>query len=337
MGVDPPYYAVAFIEGGLADCLAGAVSAFYYAMLTKRAFRILGDRWAMAYRTKSIDWRDFHDPQYYQRLSAVNSSEVSYVVQGYHQHVHNASELYIQFAYKNLKQYKSASTTVVLHTNLGLTHTLFYNTNHMAELFRMGLRPETAFGCAINFLFEPWPSTMRPYAAIINELSKPAVLAIGIQIRVGDHALANQDANIDVAKYHPFFDCAEAVELAHQVFGQRTYWLLITDSLQLRRYAANRYPGKVLTETYADISHVGVKTATANGMRMAAADNWILALCQHFIISQWSGFGRTAVARSLTWGDVHILNTLERSITKTCNASTKVTYRQLASQYPPYL
>lgn len=99
MGTHPPRFVVAYIDGGLADSLAGAVSAFYYALITERAFQILGERWHMAYRTRSIDWRNFQNEAHYQRLSSLNSSDVSYVVEGHHRAFNRqTSELHTQFA-----------------------------------------------------------------------------------------------------------------------------------------------------------------------------------------------------------------------------------------------
>jgi hypothetical protein len=39
--------------------------------------------------------------------------------------------------------------------NRGVTAKLFNNPYHMNYLYSIGLRPETAFGCAMNFLFRP--------------------------------------------------------------------------------------------------------------------------------------------------------------------------------------
>lgn len=97
----------------------------------------------------------------------------------------------------------------------------------MAELHSFGLRPDTAFGCAVNFLFEPWPALMKPYSNIIEQVSSTTVLTIGIQIRIGDHVLADQLRELNLSTYKPFFECATAIERAHHVPGRRTYWLLI--------------------------------------------------------------------------------------------------------------
>lgn len=40
-------------------------------------------------------------------------------------------------------------------SNRGRTYRLFDNPHHRRALASMGLRPETAFGCAFRFLFEP--------------------------------------------------------------------------------------------------------------------------------------------------------------------------------------
>jgi hypothetical protein len=56
------------------------------------------------------------------------------------------------------------------------------------RLLDMGLRPDTAFGCAARFLFEPQPAVRELFAEEIDRLSDPAALKIGIQIRTNDDA-----------------------------------------------------------------------------------------------------------------------------------------------------
>lgn len=45
-------------------------------------------------------------------------------------------------------------------SNRGRTYRLFDNPHHRRALAHMGLRPETAFGCAFRFLFEPNSAVM---------------------------------------------------------------------------------------------------------------------------------------------------------------------------------
>lgn len=48
---------------------------------------------------------------------------------------------------------------------------LFNNPNYRHELFEMGLRPETGFGCAFWFLFEPNLAVQRMFADELAVLS----------------------------------------------------------------------------------------------------------------------------------------------------------------------
>lgn len=47
---------------------------------------------------------------------------------------------------------------------------------------RMGLRPDTAFACAMEFLFEPRQEIKTEHAATIAALQDAATLKIGIQV-----------------------------------------------------------------------------------------------------------------------------------------------------------
>ncbi len=50
------------------------------------------------------------------------------------------------------------------------------------QLFTWGLRPETAVGCALNYLFRPSRKTLEVVRENYEALRNPDALKIGIQV-----------------------------------------------------------------------------------------------------------------------------------------------------------
>lgn len=320
--------AVAYIDGGIADCLSGAISTFYYALLTGRAFKILGTRWSRAFSTPNVDWRDSRTLAFYKTLIRIPQNNASIVVGGWTPNF-ASNEMYVAFKSKNLRRYMSSFNTVLFVANLGLTHTLFSNVHHYNELYRMGLRPETAFGCAMNFLFSPHPHVMRPYANIISKLVDPRVMTVGVQVRVGDHVLG-VDGSVDLSMYDGFFECADRVKQDFGHVSKPTFYFLVSDSVAVRRHGIRRWGKQALTLPVV-AQHV---SRNESSMEHAVAENWLLGMCHTFVVSRFSGFGRTAVARSMRWGAVF---TLDSRIKDTTVCKVPESYQQWASAYPPFI
>lgn len=77
----------------------------------------------------------------------------------------------------------------------GVTLRLFDNPVAKPRLLEMGLRPETAFGCALNFLLQPHPIVREQFAHEFEVLSNPSLLKIGIQVRFMLHWCCLQPAS----------------------------------------------------------------------------------------------------------------------------------------------
>ena len=71
-------------------------------------------------------------------------------------------------------------------TNKGKIWLLFHNTQYKRRLHDMGLRPETAMGCALSIMFNPAPEALQPVQDILRVMVNPDVLKIGIHIRTGE-------------------------------------------------------------------------------------------------------------------------------------------------------
>ena len=59
------------------------------------------------------------------------------------------------FLSTDLRTVHPEQSVIFVASNRGRTYRLFDNPHHRRALASMGLRPETAFGCAFRFLFEP--------------------------------------------------------------------------------------------------------------------------------------------------------------------------------------
>ena len=66
----------------------------------------------------------------------------------------------------------------------------------LQALHALGLRPETAFGCILNFLLDLQPSVKQHFSDILEVLTNPRVLKIGLQMRFGDATFHKQHQQV---------------------------------------------------------------------------------------------------------------------------------------------
>lgn len=119
-----------------------------------------------------------------------------------------------------------------------------------------GLTPETAFGCALDFLFRPRPEIMELIKPGIQEFKNSRALTIGVHIRVGDHVLHGKDNTNVHAPNILNFDCAKQIEEYNSMFStNNAVWLLVSDSEVLRQHAKKMYGRKVITRLHRKIEH----------------------------------------------------------------------------------
>jgi hypothetical protein len=93
-------------------------------------------------------------------------------------------------------------------------------------LYDMGLRPDTAFGCAFRFLFAPNDAVKEAFGSEFGRLQDTHndVLKIGVNIRLGDWVFgttsSEKDKSInDLSFLQGIFDCAHAIEASRKVAG----------------------------------------------------------------------------------------------------------------------
>jgi hypothetical protein len=91
----------------------------------------------------------------------------------------------------------------------------------LQALYDMGLRPETAFGCAFRFLFSPNDAVKEAFGTEFERLedSHNDVLKIGVNIRLGDWVFdSKMDRSIaNLSFLQGTFDCAHAIEAVRKM------------------------------------------------------------------------------------------------------------------------
>lgn len=93
--------------------------------------------------------------------------------------------------------------------------------------------------------------------------------------------------------FSPWARCAQGLEESLGVVGQSVKWLLVTDSVQLKTWAEEKFPGKILPGSKGRVAHYKEGVLTS-----AAVDNWLLGLTHLKVISELSHFGRSAAMRT---------------------------------------
>eukprot|EP01031_Cornospumella_fuschlensis_P034089 gene34089-41262_t len=303
---------------GLADRVIGIVSSFMLAMLTGRAFQI-GPRSPLiplqsVFNTKYINWIRPADPEWIIEPLKYKAKEMNYNSTVLSEKRHFAVntldnwKLLNNFLSQNLDGLLGGDAQITyIVINRGLSMRIFTNKHYSNELeITWRLSQETAFGCIVHLLFQPKPEIFLTIPDLfsgvmqVQESSKKVVL-IGIQIRVGDHIFAN-DA-VQLAGFHAYFDCARQIEeFALQEGYSEAKWLVVTDSRSLRKEVVAAYGDKVITSLHTHIEHSAKEssvcthncTVSSKGFEAAAAEWWMLSFSTYHIISQYSGFGRSA-------------------------------------------
>lgn len=334
------------ILSGLADRLIGVSTSFLFAVLTDRVFQI-GNRHQLPFletifTSPHINWTRGTDEEWLldplRDITAIRNYEQSILSQGKYNAVNTINQYKLQDAFlrQDISHLFGTSENVFISINRGKTIRIFENVHYKEKLAAMGLSSYTAFGCLIHYLFTPRPEIFIPVLpqlrALVNYSSPhnsgstgtqvwPA-LRIGIHIRTGDRHLMSYDhAAPGLASFHHHFDCATQIEtFARASPTQPVVWYLLTDSPQLRKEAVEKYGDKVLTSLTSRIEHSAKEpsvcthdcTVSHAGFQTAAAEWYLLGLCEYFVISEWSGFGRSAAFRSLRNDSIYTIRNDKR-------------------------
>jgi hypothetical protein len=346
----PPRYLVSVsVEAGLADRLTGTLTEFFFALFTNRAFQIITygtlPRFEAAFLSPHINWSRSVD-------NDTLISNLKYTYRGQRGYVGDRSygsdvdtRLYWPvylindeaanafFLSSNISKYPidhDNVSTLFVASNRGRIVRLFDNPYHRSQLFRMGLRPETATKCAFNFLFSPTDSVRTAMSREISILQSIDVLKISVNIRVGDSVFdPNNDASTTLSPFEHYFNCASTIESFARLPNQRVIWYFTSDSLRLRQLVKQRYGEKILTEeklryVHGDCGDSNVKrhgncTKSSHdfSIQMSVGQIYAMSMCDYHVVSRGSGFGRFATFLSHFWHNVYQVSEKNRPCTQT--------------------
>jgi len=123
--------------------------------------------------------------------------------------------------------------------------------------------------------------------------------------------------------YSAYFSCAEQIETfatAAAALRNEKYshvlWYLASDSKSLRAAAVSRYGvQKVVTSLNTTVEHTAKEhckaencAVSSGGFHLAAAEWWLMGYADYHVITQYSGYGRSAAMRSLRKDTTYTVN-----------------------------
>lgn len=320
---------------GLADRIIGLTTSLLLAVLTNRVFQI-GNRSVLLsldilFNAPNIDWMRQLDEEWLIEPLRDSADIINYnetiLAEGKYSAINSIrnDSVVAAIAQSDVGNVLGNSKNVFLVLNRGKTVAIFSNENYRDKLTSMNLTQYSTFGCLVNYLFSPKPEIFIPVLpqlrALIGHSTPTSIrggtdawptLRIGIQIRVGDHLMASADeAAIGIAKFQYYFDCASEIEsFARLSLNQTVVWYLITDSIHVRQQAAEKFGEKIITSLNSTIEHsakefCGGCKVSHEGFKAAAAEWYMFGLCDYFVISLMSGYGRSAAFRSLRQNSIY--------------------------------
>ena len=238
---------------------------------------------------------------------------------------------------KSLELFGADADVVKVTGNMGIINILFDNPLYTKVLYTMGLRPETAFGCAVDFLFAP-STAVRKYFAHEFQVMSSSKLKIGIQIRLGDgHLNGGTDvkyAEASLKGVDHFFDCAQ--HLASEYGDLDAIWLLVSDSVEVRKQAKAKY-GDLLMTKLDSPGHSKHTTGTEQiqAMIYAAGEHWLFGMADYHIISNMNSFGKSGALRSRKWHSIYQMD-VRTTNGMMCEGKSAVEFSQLLL-IPPFI
>lgn len=211
---------------------------------------------------------------------------------------------------------------VVSASNRGHTFHLMHNPYHRQELSAYGLRPETAFMCGWFAICSPNAKVQELYQNYWEALREPGAFRIGINARLGDAVFTQQNEDLgdaQLALAAPYFTCAEKLEKAYAVPGQKVLWYFMADALPLRKAAKLKYGSKLLTDIATVTQHPDCRKHNPASCNKEAMDLSIqhslgqlftYSLADFHIMPQDSGFGRLGAWMSGRYDNIFEFNLL---------------------------
>lgn len=241
----------------------------------------------------------------------------------------------------SLEDLGDGANVVTMFGNVGVINVLFNNPLYKTQLYKMGLRPEIAYGCAMEYLFTPSLAVKEHFHDEILTMTGDS-MKIGIQVRLGDGYLKGgvfeeqRHANATLDAVQHFFECAEQLQATFGQPWQKVVWLLLSDSLDIRSLTKTSYGAKVLVKLD-EPSHVAGMSGHEQNQAMiaAAGEHWLFGLADYHVISSIGGFGRSAALRSQTWNTVYKLDVYQNNVVQCDGLNMKpLSWDEIANTAP---
>ncbi|GAA6013116.1 hypothetical protein JCM10207_006177 [Rhodosporidiobolus poonsookiae] len=296
--------------GGLGDRLLGMTSAFFFGLVTNRAFLA---EWQspipldVVFDSPHVNWTyssytsaahpilgDKHLVDAAAELDIIHFDRLSVdMTFGTRSWQGKGKKLMPGFERRDLAY---QSPWIKMFTNRGMIYRSFKYKHLQKSIDRLGLQPTNAFACISQYLFRPKPPALDLIAEYTSVLALPSVFSVGIHIRTGDRSMKDLewDRSQNTVKRHTqFFRCARELASTYASPSQRIVFALVTDSAALKADAIKSFGDRVVV-TDMQPQHVHQKSGHANGVFSAVVEDWILAKTDMLVATQDSGFGKLA-------------------------------------------
>ncbi|GAA5845246.1 hypothetical protein JCM9279_004815 [Rhodotorula babjevae] len=296
--------------GGLGDRLLGMTSAFFFGLITQRAFLA---EWQspvpldVIFDSPHVNWShssftaDRH-PVLGQKRLAASAADLDII---------HFDRLSVDATFGTVswnpklgrkptpgferRDLAYQSPWIKMYTNRGMIYRSFKYKHLQKSIDRLGLDPTTAFACISQYLFKPKPPALDLITQYTSVLALPTVFSVGIHVRTGDQSMRDPEYDkVNTVKRHvSFFRCARELGETYARKDQRVVFYLVTDSAHLKQ-DAQRVLGNKLVTTDMVPQHVHQKSGHVDGVMTAVVEDWILAKADMLVATQDSGFGKLA-------------------------------------------
>lgn len=303
-------------DNGLGDRFTMAVTTFYTAVLSNRAFKMIYQNLHLSSLNQISFFDVFQSPWLNLSMNDNNTltqRDLEYKVvdrEGW-RWGQTGIELY---RYSNITSELRDYRIVKWRGNQGSLHSMIQNPFHSNWFKDQQLNGSNIFGCGIQYLFQLTRESfeVNNMPQLWKVFHKPEVLKIGIHIRVGDKAMKinhTKEWLDNIAA--PFVTCAMQIESFNQ--NKLEYdsllvssWYVSSDNAQIVDYFHETYPNKTISVSGQNSTVEHLNVAGLNGFRTLAQEHVLFGLQDYVIVYDGSSFGMTAALRQLRSGGKHI-------------------------------
>jgi hypothetical protein len=296
----------------LADKLVAFPSLLLWAMLSKRALIAVEPYDFPA-------WGDIFD---FPRINITAPSEFNVIYDRKQEWCNKPENVrrdakhlcWLAYTTNHLRQLESQNMThflndvnyIYVQSNRGVSYSMFSNPYHRQQLLAWGLTPETAFSCAMEYLFKEksisCDATCQHLKNSVFSARQQGKAVIGVQVRVGDNVMKTGSDNTSLAIATNHFKCAS--DIARDIYassGSQSVLYFLSDSLSLARNVLNFYGDSVIADSETKPVHVGSscnrggkcysKEDKALIVRQTVNRMILFSLTDYQVVAEHSGFG----------------------------------------------